>query len=327
MCPWPWLVFGASAQDLTFDAVSRVAVGASPSITFHAQVDGAVHAELTCSGTAFALDRKLAAGASATLTLSGLREGAHPCAGKVRLDQPSGDWAEAPLSLTVEVRSPIGFTFSAADVDLPGHKLVVHPSRPVAKAELELRGAGGAVLGRETATLTDKAHPTFSWVTEDEVIVLAVTVTDDAGIAATLELSPWSYAIPHDDVVFASGSDAITASEEPKLERCWADVERVMAKYGSVVKIQLFVAGYTDTVGDEAMNQALSERRARSIARWFVRRGFPGEVWAQGFGEDVLAVATPDETDAAPNRRALYLLAAQQPPISPTLPRDRWGRP
>ena len=97
-----------------------------------------------------------------------------------------------------------------------------------------------------------------------------------------------------------------------------------LPKYGSVVEVRLYVAGYTDTVGAAAGNQALSERRARAIATWFRNRGFTGAVQYQGFGESVLAEPTADEVDHAANRRALYILAAQTPPISTALPRSAW---
>jgi outer membrane protein OmpA-like peptidoglycan-associated protein len=100
----------------------------------------------------------------------------------------------------------------------------------------------------------------------------------------------------------------------------------VVARYGSVVDIELFVAGYTDTVGSTASNQGLSERRAEAIAGWFARRGFAGPIWYQGFGESVLKRATPDETDELVNRRALYLLAAEVPPPSAELPHRNWRK-
>jgi enamine deaminase RidA (YjgF/YER057c/UK114 family) len=321
-----WWLAAAQAQDLTFDAVRKVPVGSDPTITFHAAAEGLVTAQLSCGGKRWSLRRNVAAGKSATLALASLPVGAHRCSGEVRLDQPDGAWAEAPLSLEVEVLDALKWTVSPEDVDLAAKTLVVHPSRPLKAAEVELRGAGGKVLAVETAVLLDPLQPRFSWVTDEEVIVLAVTGVDEAGVRGTLELSPWHYAIPHVDVVFASGQHALDPAELPKLEQCWADVERVLAKYGSVVEIQLFVAGYTDTVGDPASNQALSERRARAIARWFEARGFPGAVWYQGFGEGVLAKPTPDETDERANRRALYLLGAERPPLGGEFPRDAWRR-
>lgn len=326
MNPGWWLAAAAFAQDLTFDAVRRVPVGSDPTVTFRAAAEGLVTADLTCSGRRAALRTNVAAGGSATLAVPSLPVGVHRCSGTVRLDQPDGAWAEAPLSLEVEVLDALKWAVSPEDVDLAGRRLVVHPSRPLKSAEVELRGVGGKVLGVETASLVDPLHPQFTWVTDEEVVVLVVTGVDEAGVWGTLELSPWSYAIPHEDVVFATNQHDIAPSEVPKLERCWADVQRVLAKYGDVVEIQLFVAGYTDTVGDAASNQALSERRARAIARWFAARGFSGPVWYQGFGEGALAVATPDETDLAANRRALYLLAAERPAPSRDLPRGDWRR-
>jgi outer membrane protein OmpA-like peptidoglycan-associated protein len=137
-------------------------------------------------------------------------------------------------------------------------------------------------------------------------------------------LSPWAYAVPHEDVVFGSGAHAIVADEVPKLERCWSDVQAVIAKYGDVVKIQLYVAGYTDTVGATGSNQQLSERRARAIAEWFRGRGFSGDIHYQGFGEGALAVPTGDEVDEGANRRALYVLAAEAPAPSAEMPAQRW---
>ena len=46
----------------------------------------------------------------------------------------------------------------------------------------------------------------------------------------------------------------------------------------------------------------------------------------QGFGEDALAVQTPDETAEARNRRAVYVLAASAPAVQKALPRSAWRR-
>ena len=61
-------------------------------------------------------------------------------------------------------------------------------------------------------------------------------------------------------------------------------------------------------------------------ASWFQKRGFPGAIWVQGFGESVLAVGTPDETDEPANRRCVYVLSAQAPRPSPDLPKAAWTR-
>ena len=323
-----WLSVALAQDAITFEARSKVSEGETASITFASRVDGSLTVGLDCGVKRFELSTAVSPGSRHELSLAGLPKGQFTCGGTVRLDQPDGSWGEMPLEVPVAVLSPLSWTYGMDDVDLKAGSLTVHPSRPLAEATVTLIGQGGSVLGTETANLSDPAHPTFSWAPPAgaEVLKLRVEGADQAGIAGFLELSPWSYAVPHDDVVFPSGSHAIQGGEAPKLESCWSEVEAIVGKYGDVVDIELFVAGYTDTVGDAASNQGLSERRARAIAAWFRQRGFRGAVWYQGFGEGVLAVGTPDETDEPANRRAIYVLAADKPPVSDVLPRQAWKR-
>ncbi|MFW5966579.1 MAG: OmpA family protein, partial [Persicimonas sp.] len=68
----------------------------------------------------------------------------------------------------------------------------------------------------------------------------------------------------------------------------------------------------------------LSNDRARALARWFREAGLDIPVYYQGFGESVLAVDTPDETEEPKNRRAVYVLGNAQPPTSETFPKSNW---
>jgi len=45
------------------------------------------------------------------------------------------------------------------------------------------------------------------------------------------------------------------------------------------------VEGHTDSVGTVAYNQALSERRANSVARWLMEKGFGGKLTVVGKGK------------------------------------------
>jgi len=320
-----WLLVVALAVDaITFSAKTTVPEGGTPEIRFGSRVHGHLTVQVACGGERFALDTDVQPDGSYVLPLPGLARGRHACSGTVRLDEPDGAWGEMPLHLDVALLPPLDFAFDASDLD--AGRLTVRPSRPVKAARLERIGVGGVPLGGAEVDLSDPLQVRFSWTPGEEVLKLRVEATDEAGVAGFLELSPWSYQVPHEDVVFASGSDTLDPAEEPKLERCWSDVRAVLDKYGDVVKIQLFVAGFTDTVGDVAANDALSQRRARTIARWFRERGFTGGIHYQGFGERVLAVGTPDETDEAANRRAVYLLAAEVPPVSDALPARRWTK-
>ncbi|MCA9488957.1 MAG: OmpA family protein [Myxococcales bacterium] len=326
---WPMitlLVGVAAAQQVSFEALTRVQLGQDPSLTVSAHAPGQLAVALTCGDRRFDWSGRVDAGFSHRVVLGGLPVGRTGCSGSARLDAPDGGWAEQPLTFTVAVLPPIAWTVSDQDWDRDRQRLVTHPDRGLKEARAVAIGAGGQELEVAYADVSDPSAPTFELGTTEEIVQIRVTGTDPDGFTSELLLSPWYYAIPHEDVVFASGSAEITAAEAPKLEKCWADVQRVVATYGSVVPIKLYVAGYTDTVGSDASNLELSRRRAKAIASWFRSRGFAGEVAWQGFGEQVLAVPTPDETDAAANRRAVYLLAAQDPPNGPELPRSDWSR-
>ncbi len=153
---------------------------------------------------------------------------------------------------------------------------------------------------------------------------VVVEALDESNFKGILEVFPYFYSIPHEDPVFDSGSHAVNASEVPKLDDTWKKIVEQFELYGSVVQMDLYVAGYTDTQGDAGSNQGLSERRAKAIATWFKQAGFKGRVFYQGFGESALAVQTGDGVDEIANRRVVYFLANQAPPPSADVPRSNW---
>lgn len=325
---WWWLAV-ANAQDaLTMSAVRYAQDGLSTaSVTFHPRVDGEIDVALACGARNYTLKTRIDAGKEQTIALEGLPKGSHRCTGRLALSAADGTSGEMPLSIGVEVLPALALDARRDELDLSARRLVVRASRPIARAEVEVLGEGGAVIGRGEATSAPTDALSLSWsASGGEVLKLVVTAWDAHELPGKLELSPWSYAIPHEDVVFDTASSDIGASEAPKLEHAWVELERVLARYGSVVKVNLYVAGYTDTVGRPDYNRGLSEARAKAIAAWFRSRGFRGEIRYQGFGEAGLAVATGDETPEARNRRALYILAAEQPPISAEIPRSEWKK-
>ncbi len=239
---------------------------------------------------------------------------------------PNGEQYDVPVSFTVFVGGPLGMTVPRDRIDLAKGTLELTLSRAAGKVELVVQGPDGPLV-EETAAFSGEAAGTpltVHFSARGEVLRLDIKGYDQWGFFATEEISPWTLDIPHEDVVFATGSSVIEGSEEPKLERAWQQVRDAVEKYGRIVNVKLFVAGYTDTVGDRGSNQTLSEARARSIATWFRRKGFSGSLSYQGFGEDGLAVATEDGAPEIRNRRAAYVLAAQTLPTSSAFPRGAW---
>jgi outer membrane protein OmpA-like peptidoglycan-associated protein len=101
-------------------------------------------------------------------------------------------------------------------------------------------------------------------------------------------------------VTFPSGSWALT----PEAERALAPLGRALSSQ-DLAGFRFRIEGHTDTVGDTATNQALSERRAAAVRDYLIAKFgvAPGRLVAVGMGETQLLVPTPDQTPNASNRR------------------------
>jgi len=319
----------APAQDaLTMSAVRYAQHELSaPSVTFHPNVHGAIDATLTCAGRRFSTKTDISRGEDVVMRLEGLPPGTHRCSGALSLSAADGTQGEMPLSIDVQVLPALRVTVARADLDLDQRQMWIQADRPLSRVAVEVFGERGVRLGGGRSDAGGSERVKLAWSqSAGEALKLVVTAWDQHELPGKVELSPWSYDIPHEDVVFETNQSAIRPGEVPKLESAWTDLEGVLERYGRVVEVSLFVAGYTDTVGAQEANEGLSWSRARAIATWFRERGFEGDIWYQGFGEAVLAVATPDETDEPANRRALYLLAAERPGLTESFPRATWRR-
>lgn len=104
------------------------------------------------------------------------------------------------------------------------------------------------------------------------------------------------------EVTFASDSAQI----QPQFYGALNNVAATLQQYPSSY---LDVVGHTDSQGEEAYNQRLSERRARSVADYLISRGVdPARVATYGQGETqpVASNETPDGRQA--NRRVELLI-------------------
>jgi hypothetical protein len=253
--------------------------------------------------------------------------GTWDCRGSMRGEFTDGSEGDMPLAFEISMLAPMKVEVPAASLDLDAHRLSVTSSRPISKVDIAVTGLGQRRLGGGSLDFpTGRSGPVEArWTqTPEEALLIVVTVTDPQGYWAEVTLRPWHYAIPHTDVNFATDDAVVRSTEEPKLAEALPQIQAVFDKYGrDVPVINLYVAGYTDTVGTGEHNDRLSDQRAASIAAWFRAHGFSGEVWYQGFGERVLAVQTPDGTDEANNRRAAYVLGSE-PPSGEQFPSAGW---
>jgi outer membrane protein OmpA-like peptidoglycan-associated protein len=226
------------------------------------------------------------------------------------------------MKFDTTVRAPLKIGYDADHLDLDKRQLQFKPTRTgVTSAEITVIGDDGKELAKNSATYdgTSSDWLTISWkqAADTQVMMLKLRVETSDGAATNLELIPWSVSIDHEDVNFKTDSSKIEDSETKKLDASLVKIQEVMKKSEKFMKMKLYVAGHTDTVGAPAKNRTLSLARAQSITAYFKKKGLTIPIAFAGFGEDVLKVKTADNTDEAANRRADYVLgpAAGAPPF------------
>ena len=108
---------------------------------------------------------------------------------------------------------------------------------------------------------------------------------------------------PRSFLVFFETNKANLSEDARRVVREAAD------EYRAFASMRVVVLGHTDLAGSPRANQALSERRAKTVLAALIRAGVPVErITAGGFGESQPAVVTPDGTPEPQNRRVeIYL--------------------
>jgi len=256
-------------------------------------------------------------------------KGRHRYRGKLIVTFKSGDEGAMNLDFWAEVVAGLGLHANRNELDLENHTLVLRSRRPLVKVQYWVTSDAGKSLDRGSLTVEkpDTAVK-VAWKQKKEAKVLKIKLlaTDQDKINEDIELIPWTYAIPHEEVHFETGKWDILPDESPKLDKSYVLLQQGIQKYGKLLEVKLYIAGYTDTVAAADYNQGLSEKRALSIARYLSNKGFKHPIYYQGFGERGLKVPTPDETDEPRNRRAEYVLAAEPPLMDVAGSTSRWKR-
>ncbi len=103
---------------------------------------------------------------------------------------------------------------------------------------------------------------------------------------------------------FETNSAALTASDRAELESAIAAIKTVPADVAAGISYE--VAGHTDSVGRDAYNQALSERRAATVRDYMVDAGIPAsQLNAVGYGESEPTASNDTPEGRAANRRVV----------------------
>ena len=265
----------------------------------------------------------LAAGASRDILLDG-KPGKHQYSGHLRCTS-GGRPLSNQISFETVVAGALSVSLDKARVDLPRGRLELMVSIPEGSVTLKVFSAtDNGVLVEEEQSFSEHSASQPLLVKWDppgktaEIGRIDVRVSDPAGAFQTFSLFPWSIYIPHEEVTFATDSAAIAASEAPKLQSSLAKITDALEKHKDLGAIKLYIAGHTDTVGAAKYNLALSLKRAQAIAAWFRKMGLALPIAFEGYGEQALRVATPDNTDEPRNRRVDYILSVEDPVLRAT---------
>lgn len=149
--------------------------------------------------------------------------------------------------------------------------------------------AGRPVM--ELADIDQAVYTLHTYDCPEEEVVAQVAVIEPA--------APPPEPLPESGVVYFEFDQAdLTPTAEQTLNDIIADIQD--RELGGIT-----VAGHADTAGPPDYNMQLSQRRANTVAAELIRSGIPATiVTTEAYGETRLAVETPDNTPAQPNRRA-----------------------
>lgn len=107
------------------------------------------------------------------------------------------------------------------------------------------------------------------------------------------------------DVLFDTGKYSLKPGAREKL----AKVAGILQSYPG---LNIEVGGYTDNVGGDAMNQTLSENRARSVRDYLVAQGVTtGSVSVKGFGNSSPVATNANSAGRQQNRRVELLVSGE----------------
>lgn len=313
------------AQPVSFQLHGAVPAGKKPQLEVTAtETVSDVRLELRRDdGKSFATKHSaIAKGTSVLLPIGDGAAGKASYKGTLSMLVAGKRWTEELMFDTIVRGGPLKVTYDADHLDLDKRVLEFKLSRAAASAELTVIGDDGKDIGKGSATY--KGADADSWLSitwtqpaNTRVMIMKLRVVATDGAATNVELIPWSVSIEHEDVNFATDSAAIDPDETKKLDASLSKIAGVVKRSEKFMKMRLYIAGHTDTVGPTAKNRTLSLARAQAIASYFKKKGVKIPIAFAGFGEEVLKVKTGDNKDERANRRVDYVIgpAAGAPPF------------
>lgn len=224
--------------------------------------------------------------------------------------------------------SKLDYRLESSRFDDTYNELQIIPDEKVVRARVIARGEDGAVIQQFTRDIEGAANATMPLIFETPARVLNVDVmlTSEGGATREYRYIPWSFETETRGLRFQTGSAAIEAEDEEVLRAVYEELHTAIEAVGAHVDLELYVGGYTDTVGGASSNLSLSTQRAAAIANHLKQQGVDIPIYVQGFGERALAVPTEDNVEEPANRRAVFIVRVGKPPTDANFPTSDWRR-
>lgn len=194
--------------------------------------------------------------------------------------------------LKASIGAPSGFA-NAATVALGALSRLSTGSLVIADREVKLSGDAlyGVAADQIRATLATELPK--GWKAVAEISVRPAATLVDATVCQQL----FTDLFRRGKILFEAGRATIDPDSVGLLDRL---VEAALRCPNAGIE----VAGHTDTSGDEAANQALSEKRAQAVVDYLVKAGLPRErLTAVGYGGSQPIASNETDDGKAQNRR------------------------
>jgi OOP family OmpA-OmpF porin len=200
-------------------------------------------------------------------------------------------------NLKASVGAPAGF--AAAVVPALG-ALSRLSTGTLVVSDREVKLSGDAFYDAAAGQIRDGLGKDFpkGWQYKAEISVKPASAPVDASVCQQL----FADLLMKGRISFESGKTEISSDSAGLLDRL---IETAMRCPTTNIE----VAGHTDSDGDEAANQALSEKRAQAVVDYLVRAGLPVERFtAVGFGSTQPLAGNDTEDGKAQNRRIEFVV-------------------
>jgi OOP family OmpA-OmpF porin len=194
-------------------------------------------------------------------------------------------------NLKASVGAPQGFA-NAATVAIGALSRLSTGSLTISDREVRLSGDAFHDLAAEQIRNLGSDLPR-GWQAQTDISVKPIASSVDPTVCQQL----FSGLLEKAHIRFKSGQDVLDPESDGLLDRL---VEIAQRCPSSAIEI----GGHTDSAGDAAANQSLSERRAHAVAQYFIDAGVPADRFSEvGYGSSQPVATNDTEEGRAQNRR------------------------